>query len=152
MANGIYLLGGIHLRKLPPRIANTSLALPEMVQVFHRAELHGQVFYSQEYGRVKSRNSYTVAYKEEDQSRFGLIQYFFLVSHVVFAVIKPLAQQRGSIDFLHPCRSSPVCVNETDRLVIVNAEFLLEKVLFIVTPLSKFVIKFPQVCTWLIPD
>ena len=50
-----------------------------LVQVFYCVENDGEIYYSEKYGSVRCRNSYTVTYVDAGRNRkFGLIQYFFV--------------------------------------------------------------------------
>ena len=66
--------------------------IQDRVQVFYRAEICGQLFYSANYHRVKHRNSYTILYRDgHNQERFSLVQYYFMTtSNVVLAVVQVL--------------------------------------------------------------
>ena len=52
---------------------------PQSVYKFWRLQLHRNLFYSKEYTRVKSRNSYTVHLLVGDTFEYGHIKYFLEV-------------------------------------------------------------------------
>lgn len=57
---------------------------------FLRASVKHVELYSYEYKRLKTRNSYTVLYKENEEDKFGLIQYFLSLPTQSVAVVKQL--------------------------------------------------------------
>ena len=156
IGDSVKLVGGVTVTKLSSLIANDvirrtqrlSITQYDTIQVFYRAEVNGQLFYSM---RVKARNSFTVEYHTYDstQSKFGFILYFFIAKECVFAVINKLnIHSTKAFAFTVGCRSVPVSVSQTNLFDVVEVTFLLEKVLFI----EGLVIRFPQACTWLIQD
>lgn len=60
------------------------------VSRFLRASVKRVELYSFEYKRLKTRNSYTVVYKENEEDKFGLIQYFLSLPTQSVAVVKRL--------------------------------------------------------------
>ena len=78
-----------------------------------------EVYYSQRYGWLKSRNSYTVCYEEDGGEKYGLTQYFLSLQRQVVAVVMPLAvtapHYPGQLSILNDrmipvVTASPVCV------------------------------------------
>ena len=57
---------------------------------FLRAKIHQEVFFSEKYTRVKTRNSYTVIYSQGGVEKYGIVQYFLSLSDQAVAVIQPL--------------------------------------------------------------
>ena len=55
-----------------------------------RIKLRQGVFYSQQYTRLRSRNSYTVCYSDGGEEKFGFIQYFLSLPGQTLAVVTPL--------------------------------------------------------------
>lgn len=126
-------------------------------EIFYRIEIDGQVYYSQDYKRVKRRNSFTVSYNKdgpgEELLNFGLVQYyiFFSSTKTVMAVLKELKKTRitcrdefqlssGAIDTVSSLgKIYPVECNES-QLTLVNVEKLLHKCLYIEINTSKYVV------------
>ena len=57
---------------------------------FLRASVKQVEYYSLEYKRLKTRNSYTVFYQAGEQDRFGLIHYFLSLPDQTLAVVQQL--------------------------------------------------------------
>ena len=55
---------------------------------FFKLQFKGQMFFAQQYRRVKKRNSYTVLYTRSTQKHFGKILYFLLVQQKPVAVLQ----------------------------------------------------------------
>ena len=72
-------------------IADTFHLNIETATVFYRAVVRGEVFYSREYSRSTSRNSYTVEFhdsnSENNNSMFGYIEYFLGLPLLTVAVV-----------------------------------------------------------------
>lgn len=82
------------------------------------------------------------------ETRFGFIQFFCIAHNHVFAVIRPLSTlPTNTISFVRRCRSAPISVCETTNVEVIEANHLLEKVLYIQTPCTQDIIRFPQSCT-----
>ena len=101
-----------------------------MASRFLRACVRKTEFYSQQYTRMKSRNSYAICYRGEDGvEKFGLVQYYLSLSHTSVAVIialKPIS---------HHC--FPHHLRELKKSIItVNKELSLS-----VIPISSFLFK-----------
>ena len=66
------------------------------VRLLNRVQFGDAVFHSRMYKRVSRRNSYTVAYQQEEDTRYGQIEVFFVVSKdpvaTCGAVIAPMAK------------------------------------------------------------
>lgn len=83
---------------------------PESALKFWRLQLHNTVFYSQEYSRTRSRNSYTIT----SDGRFGVIKYFLETKNssngsVVLAIVSILrAQKYYSLPHLFTARASGI--------------------------------------------
>lgn len=60
------------------------------VQKFLRVLIGDSLFYSCQYNRIKSRNSYTISYILDGSEGLGQIQYFISIHDTVFAVIRTL--------------------------------------------------------------
>ena len=63
---------------------------PALLPTVYRVEYRGEVYYSQQYQRVKKRNSYTVAYSDSGAKRFALIEHYVFVQNRLIAILKPL--------------------------------------------------------------
>jgi len=119
-------------------------------KTFHRLQLNGEVYYSQNYRRVKKRNSYTVSYKNEELSEcFGQILFFVLVdSHTSLAVIRRFTVIEGGA-MSHFRLSIPVQgiipVVETERNDVIFVENIQQKCLCLdISPSCKCVATFPN--------
>ena len=62
--------------------------VPDTMQVFYRLQLCTELFYSKKYGRVKKRNSYTIAYSSASaatqQLCFAEVIFFFVINGLPF--------------------------------------------------------------------
>ncbi len=78
--------------------------VPSTIQVFYRLQLCTEIFYSRKYGRVKKRNSYTVAYNSitTEQLRFGEIIFFFVINGIPFATINEFKTEQAVEHFQLP--------------------------------------------------
>ena len=118
------------------------------VGLFYRAIIKNELFYSAEYGRVKTRNSYTVAYIEENMIKYGLVQYFLLFNTQALAAVKPLqlvrtaqAQFRVCVEVLDSI-FFPVAV--VDSLCFIPVNSIVSKQLFInFDSCDAYVVVFP---------
>ena len=108
----MYVLGGTRLLTLSPHVRNEYLRLTEATDssgrvsahVFYCLSFNGETFYSAQYGRVKSRNSYTVMYhNESEESALGQIQFYILLPNKTraLAVVKELVQSITDTAQLH---------------------------------------------------
>ena len=65
------------------------------VKFFNRVQFGDAVFHSRKYKRVTRRNNFTVAYQQEEETRYGQIEIFFVVPHYPVvtsgAVIAPMS-------------------------------------------------------------
>lgn len=59
-------------------------------QHFFRVMLHGEIYYCENYQRVKKRNSYTMIYVDGEGVRFGHIEQYLLIQNVPMAVVRRL--------------------------------------------------------------
>lgn len=96
----VHVLGGVSRKVVSPCVL---LALEECLRscglklppgpltTVYRVELRGNLCYSMQYQRVKKRNSFTIAYLDQDGlNKFALINYFVFICEKVIAVIRPL--------------------------------------------------------------
>ena len=94
----VSVLGGITLKPpcdkdaLTDFLHRNELAFPCGTRTtVYRIEFQGVVYFSKAYQRVKKRNSYTVLYRNDEQEKFGLIEYFLFLHHKIIAVLKLLS-------------------------------------------------------------
>ena len=125
--NGIYVLGGVGLKTLMPNIL-TSIEeclqtenlgeLPEgALPTVYRADINGSLYYTRQYERVMKRNSFTVSYRDtEDTHRF------IFVNHHLLAVLNT---------YMHFNLTSLFHVTSTDCFETVDASRILKKCLYI---------------------
>ena len=100
-----YAVGHLHntnveedVRQLADKTFGTGFA-PTMASRFLRACVKKTVYYSRLYTRIKTRNCYTVCYKDgDDYEQFGLLEYFLTLQNMSVAVT-PL---RRTPDFCFP--------------------------------------------------
>ena len=84
--------------------------VPDTMQVFYRLQLCTELFYSKKYGRVKKRNSYTIAYTSTSaatqQLCFGEVIFFFVINGIPFATINKFETEQAVQHFQLPvdCR------------------------------------------------
>lgn len=128
VSEGVRVIGGVSLQVPLPSVLcalsdfsqRHSLEVsPGQLLTMYRVEVRGTVFYSEQYQRVKKRNSYTVIYCG---NKFGLIQYFVYIQEKVIAILKPLSLLHttckdhfdlsttgvDTVSYLHP-----VCTEDT---------------------------------------
>lgn len=80
------------LSTLAEFLNSCGLELPQgQLTTLYWVEVQGTVFYSRWYERVKKRNSYTVVYSNQSNSRkFAFIEYFLFIDKKVIAVLRKL--------------------------------------------------------------
>ena len=100
VSEAVSIVGDILVKPLPAGVAEMANLTSRMVQVFYRAEYKHHIYYSKDYGHVKARNCYTVAYCSQGQIKYGFILYFFVA---VFAVIDKLTLVTTTLPLPHPC-------------------------------------------------
>ena len=113
--SGCSIIGPINNKRLQPDI---QAALHrkfgvniEVASVFYRAEVGGEVFYSQEYLRAKVRNSHTIAYSDGRNKSYGLIKHFLSLPAFTVAVISCyssslLSWGPTSVEKLYHCKTT----------------------------------------------
>lgn len=111
------------------------------VSIFRRLTMDGEVYFCQLYSRVKRRNSYTVAYGDQ---QYGQIMYYTIHKNKPAAMLKKLVLLPLHEAFLPSKSIIPVVV--TDYLEVVGVESIQQKVIFISTSDTiTYIAKFP--CT-----
>ena len=58
----------------------------EQASMFMKVKVNSEMYYSQRYDRLRSRNSYTVCYKD-DTEKYGPIRHFLSIPGWVMAVV-----------------------------------------------------------------
>lgn len=124
---------------------------------YHMAQ-DNTLYYSSRYKRVKSRNSYTVKFKNVDgSSQYGQVQFFVSVSSQVFAFVLKLQTHsvscqahfsisHNSLDVLHVSKIVPIECSG-GRMVCIPASNHISKCVFIsIDDLCKcqYVVSFPN--------
>ena len=96
---GTSILGGVTLKFVSPDVQEALMEMFEgqgidisgSLTTFYRVDIHGTVFYSRQYQRVKKRNSYTIAYHHSaSTTKYAFIEYFVYVQERVIAILTPL--------------------------------------------------------------
>ena len=73
----MYIVSSTSTRQPAAQLLNVTGIITTFTQVFMQ---YNEIIYSKEYYRVKTRNSYTVAFRVGRNTMFGQILYF-VVSH-----------------------------------------------------------------------
>ena len=114
-------------------------------QKFFRLQIGSELYFSEEYQRVKKRNSFTVLYSNEDGGlECGQIQYFLYVFKLV-AVVKILKPCVGS--FVDPTTFGlkiPIIPVEADTFAVIFVSNILNKCVYIDLGGTKYVALFPS--------
>lgn len=79
MGQDSYLVGGATRIVPSPEVASLLQERGEtssQLSIYYKLQLAEKLFYSAQYERVKSRNSYTVSFLDNQSINFGQIQYF----------------------------------------------------------------------------
>ena len=118
----------------------------EHASMFLRAKVNREVYYSQGYNRLKSRNSFTVIYEEDNEEKYGLIQYFISIPGRVMAVIIPLSvipapHYPSQLGILNQ-RIIPVSLSSTICVVPIKA--LICKCVYIHCGSGTFIVRKPN--------
>lgn len=100
-----------------------------------RASISKVEYYSEEYRRLKTRNSYTICYAsdEDDAVRYGHVQYFLSLTHQTVAVIHPLTP---TSDFCYPqqlseLRQCIVLVSVESSICVISVQSVLSKCVYV---------------------
>ena len=123
----------------------------------YRVEVNGILIYSAQYGRVKKRNSYTIAYRDINSVlQYGLVQYYIIASDdLILALIQSLCptampyqkEFQLTTDAMNsvPAAALPVKVDPNFPLVVTSVECIQQKCLLIDVGSSvKYVVSFPN--------
>ena len=74
-------------------LSDTFNVIVNIASVFYRAVVRGEIFYSRQYKRCTSRNSYTVEYNSSNSATlFGFLEYFLGCPSITVAVVTPLEE------------------------------------------------------------
>ena len=117
----------------------------EQASMFTKVMVGREVYYSQRYSRLKTRNSYTVCYEEDCSEKYGQIQYFLSMPGQVVAVVVPLIvitpHYPSQLGILNK-RIIPVAVSSSVRAVPVMA--LVCKCVYVYCGSGMFVVRRPN--------
>ena len=101
MTPNVFVIGGITMKIPLPDVADALAALLRsngvtdlpsgLLPTVYRAEYNGNIYYSQQYRRVKKRNSHTVVYTDSGREQFGSVDNFVLINNRVIAILRPLS-------------------------------------------------------------
>lgn len=130
----VWGLGKMELKQLPAldiqiicQHFDTTVAI---VPVFHRLLRDGEVFFGQQYTRVKVRNSYTVLYADNDKGlSYGQILYFVYVNDTAAAMMKMLNTLQVPDIFLPTKSIIPVQI--TSDIKLIDVDNIKEKCVFV---------------------
>ena len=96
IADGIYVLGGIHQKRVSEEDFHLICYLlgycpaTDTFNSFNRIEFHGNLIYGLEYTRMKKRNNSAIQYQVERHVQFGLVKYFVSLGAMVGAIVQNL--------------------------------------------------------------
>lgn len=144
---GMYLLGGITLRRLSQtELQAYELYLKDSIQfdvcqTFNRLEMNGQILYGKEYLRMKKRDNSTVLFKYEDLNYFGKIQFFIMCNNETdtLAVISCLTCSGQDMQVRHI-----VEVSDSNDLKVIPVQNIVESCLCVSFEDKTYVCKFPN--------
>lgn len=127
----------------------------QKVSVFFRLQKDGQMFYSKDYQRARTRNSYTVMFLHNDSVQYGFILCFLQAEDYIYSVIKVLDVTEFKIDngswgeiqnhSLKKYRHKKLCPHlypvkaVMAENLLVSAKCLLKKCVFIEIKDSKYI-------------
>ena len=132
------------------------LGVDDQHRVAYRIQVHGELLYSAQYGRVQKRNSFTVRYKYVNNIlQYETVQYYIVSSsETVLAVIKNFTSSTTcqmefdlSTDVLNDVTGAarPVAMEPDSQIVITSAECIQEKCLLVdVGFRNKYIVCFPN--------
>lgn len=110
--------------------------------IFKRLQRRNEILFSEQYSRVKVRNSYTVLYRASSgMLSYGQILYFVCLRNKPAAVIKQLQHLRSPEDFQPAKAIVPVTVSPI--MEVVNVADIQEKCVFLCVSDVCYVINFP---------
>jgi hypothetical protein len=118
----------------------------ERASMFMKVKVNGEVYYSQRYDRLKSRNSFTVCYEEDDAEKYGLVRYFLSIPGRVVAVVVPLSVSTpphypSQLNILN-MRIIPVALSSTICAVPIKA--LVCKCVYVHCASGMFIVRKPN--------
>ena len=118
--------------------SNLEVPSSETLYVVYRLLQDNTLYYSNQYKRVKSRNSYTVKFKDVDGTlQYGQVQFFVSISSQVFAFVMKLQAEslscqdhfgifHDSLDHIHVSKIVPL-ESTGGRMVCIPASHLVSK-------------------------
>lgn len=123
----------------------------QLVQKFYKMMIRKSLFFSLEYKRVKSRNSYTVVYIEDGREQFGKILFFLQLYTTSFVVLSNLQSlpvtcqahfglAHSALDIVHKL----IPVNDGDSLKCVPASAIVCKCVYMAIDGKTYVVTFPN--------
>ena len=136
----LWIIGGTSVRFSPPELAHL-LDGAETITLFTRV----LKFFTKNYSRVKSQNSYTFGFTDDTNLRFGQILYFFKLNNEAMAMIGTLTpcstQEAFHLTFSEP-DSRVFPVSFTTHVIAVPVTHIMEKCIFIPVGNTNFIARF----------
>jgi hypothetical protein len=143
----VWIVGGTSTRSPPPEVAEL-LNEAQSITTFTRLLKDGAIYYSKEYSRVKTRNSYTVGFMDGTtfNMMFGQILYFVIIKNQAMAMINVLMPSSAQTAFqltFGDLDSRVFPVSSTTNVMAVPVECIEEKCIFVSVGADKnFVARF----------
>ena len=129
----VWIVGATSTRKPSPEVAQL-LNEPESITTFTRVLKDNIIYYSKEYSRVKTRNSYTVGFRDGIASSnimFGQILYFMIFNNQAMAILMPSSSQAAFQLTFSDIDSRVFPVSSTTDVKAVTVENIVEKCIFV---------------------
>lgn len=110
--------------------------------------MNSHIFFSQCYGRVKTRNSFTIMY---NGNSFGQVQYYLCIEKFTFAIVHRFeVTELCAIHFSLPFSNLdhvilPVHVPSSPYVDLVNVNDINEKCIYVPTSPTQYIIRFCKV-------
>ena len=133
---------------------------PQLVSKCQRVQTNIGVIYCEEYKRTRSRNSYSVAYKNAGNTySFGSVKYFIKTEENIFAVVRKfLTTENSLLDFnlvqervLKKYKDSNLCLQyqqlsqrHRETIELVNVENITSKCVYIECQKGKKFVSVPS--------
>lgn len=143
----MWIVGGTSSRTPPPELAQL-MNEPQSITTFTRVLKDNVIFYSKEYSRVKTRNSYTVGFMDATTSNimFGQILYFVILNNEAMAMINVFTSSSAQCAFqltFNDLDSRVFPVSSTTHVVAVPVVNIKEKCIFVSVGVDKnFIARF----------
>jgi len=108
----LYIVGAVTTAGVRPELEDdviSQMGVDSMdeVKFFNRLQVKGRIVHSKAYKRVSVRNSYTISYKDGDDTKYGQVEVFVLASSPLegsvkyAAVVLPFVEQTGFVCPMH---------------------------------------------------